>query len=152
MAGAPTWRDIAAIRAQTRLPLLLKGIMTSADAGRALAEGADGIVVSNHGGRTLDGLPAAIDALPAVAAAIEDRAPILFDSGIRRGSDVFKALAMGASGVLIGRPYVYGLAAAGALGVAHVARILRAELEIAMALTGCRDLASVGPASLHPEK
>jgi len=145
MAAAPTWRDIAELRAQTKLPILLKGIMTPEDADRALAEGIDGLVVSNHGGRTLDGLPASIDALPTIAAAVDRRVPLLLDSGIRRGSDVLKALALGARAVLVGRPYIHGLAAAGPLGVAHVARILRAELEIAMALTGCRDLASIRP-------
>jgi 4-hydroxymandelate oxidase len=108
------------------------------------------LVVSNHGGRTLDTLPAAIEALPAVAERVKGRVPILFDSGIRRGTDILKALALGATAVLVGRPYVYGLAAAGAAGVAHVVNILRTELEVAMALTGCRDLRAIDRTVLWP--
>ncbi|MDH0897159.1 MULTISPECIES: alpha-hydroxy acid oxidase [unclassified Pseudomonas] len=145
LAAAPTWDDLAWLRGLTRLPILLKGITSGLDAERALAAGAGGLIVSNHGGRTLDGLPATIDALPEVAAAIQGRIPLLLDGGIRRGSDVLKALALGADAVLVGRPYVFALAAAGATGVAHVLQILRAELEVAMALTGCRDLAAIGP-------
>lgn len=104
----------------------------------------DGVIVSNHGGRTLDGLPAIIDALPEVAAAVQGRVPFLLDGGIRRGSDILKALALGADAVLVG-PYVFALAAEGAVGVAHVLQLLRAELEVTMALTGCADLASIGP-------
>ena len=143
--SAPTWKDIAWLRSLTRLPVLVKGVMTAEDARRALSEGVDGIVVSNHGGRVLDAQPATIDVLPEIAAAVGGRVPVLLDGGVRRGTDVLKALALGASAVLIGRPYVYGLAAAGAVGVSHVLHILRAELEAAMALTGCRDLAAVGP-------
>ena len=118
------------------------------DAQRAVAEGVDGIIVSNHGGRTLDGQPATIEVLAHIAAAVQGRVPLLLDGGIRRGTDVFKALALGADAVLVGRPYVYGLAAAGASGVAHVVQLLRAELEVAMALTGCRDLAGINATSL----
>jgi 4-hydroxymandelate oxidase len=146
LAAAPTWRDVTWLKSLTRLPVLLKGIMTAEDADCAMAAGADGIIVSNHGGRVLDAQPATIDVLPQVAGAVDRRIPVLVDGGIRRGGDVLKALALGASAVLVGRPYVYGLASAGAVGVAHVLRILRAELEVAMALTGCRDLAAVGPA------
>ena len=142
-AAAPTWNDIAWLAASTRLPIVLKGILAPADAERALAHGAAGIVVSNHGGRTLDTLPATIDALPPVARAVRGRAPILLDGGIRRGSDVLKALELGADAVMIGRAYLHGLAAAGAPGVAHVLQILHAELEVAMALTGCRTLADI---------
>jgi 4-hydroxymandelate oxidase len=121
----------------------VKGIMTAEDAARALDVGVAGIVVSNHGGRTLDTQPSTISVLPEIAEAVGGRVPLLFDGGIRRGSDVFKALALGASAVLIGRAYIYGLAAAGAAGVAHVIHILRAELELTMALTGCRTLGDI---------
>ncbi len=143
LAAAPTWQDVAWLRGLTKLPLLAKGIMTAEDAQRAVAAGFDGIIVSNHGGRTLDTQPATIDVLGEIASAVSDRVPVLCDGGIRRGSDVFKALALGAKAVLVGRPYMYGLAAAGAPGVAHVIRILRAELEVTMALTGCKDLAAI---------
>lgn len=134
---APTWDDVQWLKSITHLPVVLKGVLNPADAQKAVDTGMDGIVVSNHGGRTLDGLPASIEALPAVAAVINRQIPILLDGGIRRGSDVVKALALGASAVLIGRPYIYGLAAAGAVGVAHVLNMLRAELEVTMALNGC---------------
>ncbi|QEL65015.1 L-lactate dehydrogenase [Oryzomicrobium terrae] len=150
LATAPTWADIAAIRDLTRLPLILKGILSPRDARQALALGVDGLVVSNHGGRTIDTLPAAIDALPAVAEAVSGRIPLLLDGGIRRGSDIFKALALGARAVLIGRPWVYGLAAAGPLGAAHVLKILREEFEVVMALTGCARLDDIGPDRLWP--
>ncbi|TDR85135.1 alpha-hydroxy acid oxidase [Enterovirga rhinocerotis] len=143
MAAAPTWADIVRLREWTSLPILVKGVMTEEDARAALDCGVDGIVVSNHGGRTLDTQPATISALPAIAAAVDGRVPLVLDGGIRRGSDVFKALALGASAVLIGRAFMFGLAAAGAVGVAHVLRIIRAELEMTMALTGCRDLAAI---------
>ncbi|WP_445940409.1 alpha-hydroxy acid oxidase [Pseudomonas sp.] len=143
LAAAPGWADVQWLRSLTRLPILLS-VMSAEDAQRAVAEGVDGIIVSNHGGRTLDGQPATIEVLAEIAAAVQGRVPLLLDGGIRRGTDVFKALALGADAVLIGRPYVYGLAAAGASGVAHVVQLLRAELEVAMALTGCADLASIG--------
>ena len=143
LASAPTWKDIDWLRSLTSLPVLVKGIMTAEDAERAVASGVAGIVVSNHGGRTLDTVPATIGVLPEIADAVGGRLPLLLDGGIRRGSDVFKAVALGASAVLIGRPYVYGLAAAGALGVSHVIHILRAELELTMALTGCRELRDI---------
>ena len=149
LAASMTWRDVAWLRSLTRLPLLAKGIMTAEDARRAIAEGFDGIIVSNHGGRTLDTQPATIDVLAEIVAAVGDRVPVLCDGGIRRGSDVFKALALGAKAVLIGRPYVYGLAAAGAPGVAHVIRILRAELEVTMALCGCKDLSAIDAARVR---
>lgn len=137
MASAPGWSDIAWLRSITGLPLVLKGILDADDAVRAVEAGAAGIVVSNHGGRTLDTLPATIDALPGIAAAVGGRVPLLLDGGVRRGTDVLKALALGATAVMVGRPYVQGLAAAGAPGVAHVVRILQAEFEVALALTGC---------------
>jgi 4-hydroxymandelate oxidase len=148
LQAAPTWRDIAWLKSLTPLPLLLKGVMTPEDALLALNAGADGIVVSNHGGRTLDTLPPTLAVLPGIADAVRGRVPVLLDGGIRRGSDIVKALALGASAVLIGRPYLYGLAAAGAVGVAHVIRILLAELEVAMALTGCRTLDEIDRALL----
>lgn len=150
MAHAPTWREIVELRRLTELPLLLKGIASPDDALRALEVGADGLIVSNHGGRTLDTMPATLALLPAIAAAVQERVPLLLDGGVRRGTDIVKALALGASAVLIGRPMVYGLAAAGALGVAHVIRLLREELEVAMALTGCPTLADINPAVLAP--
>jgi 4-hydroxymandelate oxidase len=145
---APTWEDLAWLRSVTRLPVLLKGILHPQDAVLALDAGASGIVVSNHGGRTLDTTITTARALPAIAAAIDRRIPILVDGGIRRGTDVLKALALGADAVLIGRPIVHGLTNAGALGVAHVLRLLRDELEIAMALTGCATLDDIHPACL----
>lgn len=141
--GAATWKDIAWLRSVSKLPLVLKGIMSPADAERAIAEGVDGIIVSNHGGRALDTAPASIEALPRVAEAVAGRIPVLMDGGIRRGSDVLKALALGAKAVLVGRPYLYGLAVGGAIGVAHVMKILRTELEIAMTLTGCARLEEI---------
>jgi 4-hydroxymandelate oxidase len=141
--GAPTWRDIAWLRSLTRLPLLLKGILSPADARRAVEAGADGIVVSNHGGRSLDTLPPSIEALPRIADAVGGRVPLLLDGGVRRGTDVLKALALGARAVLVGRPILHGLAVGGPVGVAHVLKILRTELEIAMALTGCARLDQV---------
>lgn len=140
---APSWADLAWLRGLTRLPIILKGITDAEDARRTVDAGMDGLIVSNHGGRTLDGVPASIDLLPPIAAAVGQALPVLMDGGIRRGTDVLRALALGARAVLIGRPYIFALAAAGAPGVAHVIRILRAELELAMALTGCRDLASI---------
>ncbi len=148
LAGAPTWKDIEALIQKTSLPVVLKGITDPQDALRALDCGAAGVIVSNHGGRILDTMPASIHALPAVAKAINGRVPVLFDGGIRRGTDVFKALALGATATLIGRPYIYGLATAGASGVAHVLHILRTELEIAMALTGRATLNDIDASSL----
>lgn len=150
LAAAATWDDLARLKSWTRLPVLAKGITTAEDAELALAAGIDGIILSNHGGRVLDSQPATIDLLPALSAALAGRVPLLIDGGIRRGTDIVKALALGADAVLIGRPYVHGLAAAGAAGVAHILNILRAELETAMVLTGCRDLRAIDPALLHP--
>lgn len=143
LAAAPTWRDLAWLCSHTRLPVLVKGILSAHDARRAISEGAAGIVVSNHGGRTLDTAPATIRALPAIAAEVNGAVPVLVDGGIRRGTDIFKALACGADAVMVGRPILHGLAAAGALGVAHVLRILLTELQTTMALAGCPTLPSV---------
>lgn len=138
-----TWDDIAWIQAASTIPLVLKGILHPEDAELAVQAGAAAIVVSNHGGRNLDTLPATIEALPRVAERVGGRIPILVDGGIRRGTDVLKALALGATAVMIGRPYVYGLAVAGAAGAAAVIEILRRELEQAMALTGRSSIASI---------
>ncbi len=148
---APTWDDIAWLQSITRLPVLLKGVLHPADARLAVSVGAAGLIVSNHGGRTLDTAPATASALPGVVQAVGGAAPVLVDGGIRRGTDVLKAMALGASGVLVGRPAVWGLANAGAAGVAHVLRLLRDELEVAMALTGCATLADATPALLVAE-
>lgn len=141
MAAAPRWEQVEALRRATALPLLIKGLTHPEDARTALEAGVDGLIVSNHGGRTLDGLPASLDLLPAVVRAVQGRVPVLMDGGIRRGSDVFKALTLGADAVLLGRCWVYALAAAGALGVAHVIRLLQEELALTMALCGCREVA-----------
>lgn len=144
------WADIRWLRAQTRLPILLKGILHPEDARRAIEEGADGLIVSNHGGRTLDTLPATLDVLAEIAQSVQSRVPLLMDGGIRRGSDIFKALALGADAVLVGRPCIFALATAGALGVTHVLHLLRAELEVSMALTGCRTLSDIDRTCLWP--
>lgn len=149
LASAPTWDDIAWLKACTRLPVILKGITAAEDALLALEAGVDGVIVSNHGGRTLDTLAASIDLLPEIADAIGGRMPILLDGGIRRGTDILKALALGASAVLVGRPILHALNVAGARGVVHVLQLLATELEIAMALTGCRTLADIGPQVFH---
>jgi 4-hydroxymandelate oxidase len=137
-----TWKDIEWLRGISRVPLLIKGVLSPEDAARGADTGV-GIIVSNHGARNLDTAPATIDALPRVADAVAGRVPILVDGGIRRGNDVLKALASGAAAVLIGRPYLFGLAVEGSKGVAKVVRILRRELEIAMALTGRRELKEI---------
>ena len=146
---APTWDDIAWLQSITRLPVLLKGVLHPADARQAVAAGTAGLIVSNHGGRTLDTAPATASALPRVVQAVGGALPVMVDGGIRRGTDVLKAMALGASAVLVGRPAIWGLANAGAAGVAHVLRLLRDELEIAMALTGCATLADASPALLN---
>lgn len=143
MTQAPTWDDVAWLREQVSMPLLLKGLMHVEDVSRAVALGCDGIVVSNHGGRVLDGTPPVAAVLPQIVAAVDGRCKVLVDSGLRSGQDVFKALAMGADAVCIGRPYVWGLAAEGAMGVAKVIRTLRDELEMTMALTGTSNLAEI---------
>lgn len=143
---APSWDDVAWLQSQTRLPLLLKGVLHPDDARQALTLSVAGLIVSNHGGRTLDTSLATAQALPRIGEATQGTIPLLVDGGIRRGTDVLKAMALGASAVLVGRPYVHGLANAGAMGVAHVLRLLRDELEIAMALCGCRTLQDATPA------
>jgi 4-hydroxymandelate oxidase len=138
-----TWDAIGWLKSLTSLPILVKGVLTAEDAERAVAAGVAGILVSNHGGRQLDGALATIDALPEIAERVAGRVPLLLDGGIRRGTDVVKALALGASAVLIGRPYLWGLAAAGEAGVAQVLAMLRSELELAMALAGCPTLTAI---------
>src|SRR5262245_11721228 len=133
---ALTWADLAWLRERWTGPIVLKGIQHPDDAQRAADAGVDGVIVSNHGGRQIDGAIASLDALPAVVDAAGDRLEILFDSGIRGGADVVKALALGAKAVLVGRPYVYGLAIAGEAGVRHVLRCLYAETELTMTLAG----------------
>lgn len=142
---APTWDDLVWLRSITALPILLKGITHPADARLAVEHGAAGVIVSNHGGRTLDTLPATAALLPGIVAAVEGRAPVLVDGGVRRGTDVFKALALGASAVLLGRPVLHGLANAGAAGAAQVLRLVCDELEMAMVLCGCRTLDDIAP-------
>lgn len=137
------WQDIARLREMTQLPILLKGIVHPDDARLAVEHGVDGIVVSNHGGRQVDGAIASLDALPAVAAMIGKRIPILLDSGVRSGADVFKALALGASAVLLGRPYVFGLAIAGEDGVREVLRNVRGELDLTMGLAGVTKISDI---------
>jgi L-lactate dehydrogenase (cytochrome) len=131
-----TWADLDWLRAQWDLPLLVKGILHPDDAREALARGVDGIIVSNHGGRQLDGAPSTIRALPAIADAVGGAAEVILDSGVRRGADILKALALGARACLIGKAALYGLAAGGEAGVARVLAILRQEFDVAMALTG----------------
>jgi 4-hydroxymandelate oxidase len=137
-----SWADVAWLREQTRLPLVLKGILHPEDARRAVEHGASAVVVSNHGGRQLDGAVASIAALPGVCAAVEGRCEVLLDSGIRSGTDVLKALSLGAHGVLLGRPALWGLASGGARGAAQVLSLLAEELTEAMMLAGCPDVGS----------
>jgi len=137
------WNDLAWIQSFAKTPIILKGILNPDDADEAVKRGVAAIVVSNHGGRVLDTVPATIEVLPAVVDRVAGRVPVLFDSGIRRGTDILKGLGYGASAVLIGRPYLYGLAVGGPEGVRDVVRILRSELEAAMALTGRIRLAEI---------
>lgn len=148
MSETPIWDDIEWLQQQTDLPIILKGILSPDDALKAVDIGIAGIVVSNHGGRTLDCVPAAIEVLPYIREVVGKDYPLLLDGGIERGTDVFKALALGANAVLIGRPQVYALAVGGALGVGHMLRILREELEVAMALAGTPTIDSIGLHSL----
>jgi 4-hydroxymandelate oxidase len=141
---ALTWADLEWLRSITALPIVVKGIVRGDDAARAVACGAAGVVVSNHGGRQLDGAPATIDALPEVADAIGGRAEVLLDGGVRRGTDVLKALARGARAVLVGRPILWGLASGGEAGARAVLELLRAELDLALALAGAPAVEHVG--------
>jgi 4-hydroxymandelate oxidase len=135
-AGALRWEDIAWLRSLTGLPIVLKGLLLPEDAEEAVARGVDAIVVSNHGGRSLDGVPPSVEALPAIAEAVAGRCEVYLDGGVRRGTDVLKALALGARAVLVGRPVLWGLAVDGAAGAQRVLELLRNELEVAMVLAG----------------
>ncbi|MES2056245.1 MAG: FMN-dependent L-lactate dehydrogenase LldD [Pseudomonadota bacterium] len=146
-----TWRDLEAIRAEWSGPLIIKGLLDVEDAREAAALGADGIVVSNHGGRQLDGVPSTAHALPAIAAAVGDRLTVLADGGVRSGLDVVRMLALGARGVLLGRAWAYALAGDGERGVAHVLDLIAAEMRVAMALTGVTNVAAITPDILVPD-
>jgi 4-hydroxymandelate oxidase len=141
-----TWRDLEWLRSVCALPLIVKGVLTAEDTLLALEHGAAGIVVSNHGGRQLDGVPASLDALPEVVEAASGRAEVLLDGGVRRGADVAKALALGAQAVLVGRAVIWGLAVAGEEGVRDVLELLRAEVALALTFLGCASPAEVGSA------
>jgi isopentenyl diphosphate isomerase/L-lactate dehydrogenase-like FMN-dependent dehydrogenase len=144
-----TWDDLPFLRQHWAGPIVAKGILSVPDAVRAADAGIEGIVVSNHGGRQVDGAIGALDALPAVAQAVGSRLTVLFDSGIRGGADMIKALALGAQAVLIGRPYVYGLGLGGEAGVRHVLRALRNDFELTMRLAGLAKLSELGPETLQ---
>lgn len=148
----PTWVDLRWLRAQTQLPIIVKGILSPAQAQQAVDLGADALIVSNHGGRVLDGVVSPIEVLPAIAQAVQGQVPLLLDSGVRHGTDVVKALALGASAALIGRPQLYALATAGLVGVAHLLHLLRAELELTMAQLGCATVADITPAVLWQQR
>jgi 4-hydroxymandelate oxidase len=145
-----SWRDLDWLAAQTKLPVIVKGIVRADDAVLAREHGAQAVVVSNHGGRQLDTSPATIEVLESIAAALDGRIEVLIDGGIRRGTDVLKALALGARAVLIGRPILWGLAVAGEQGVRQVLEILRRELDVAMALAGCRSVDEVDIELIRP--
>lgn len=145
-----TWEVVSWLRTITKLPIYVKGILAPQDAQIALDYGVDGIVVSNHGGRQLDYAPAAIDMLPAIAQIVRKRVPVLVDGGIRRGTDILKAIALGADAVLLGRPVLYGLALGGQKGVEKVVNMLKSEFELAMALSGCRSLSDVSARLVLP--
>ncbi len=149
---APTFDDLAWLCRQTALPVLVKGVLNPADVAACLDAGVAGIIVSNHGGRVLDTLPATIDILPAIVTAVAGRVPVLMDGGIRRGTDIVKAIALGASAVLVGQPILQALAVAGASGVVHAITLLRSELETAMALLGARDLQALDSAFVQPRE
>ncbi len=142
---ALTWRDVAWLQSLSPLPVVVKGILRGDDALRAVEHGARAVIVSNHGGRQLDGVIASIDALSEVVTAVGDRADVLVDGGVRRGTDILKALALGAKAVLLGRPVLWGLAVGGEVGVEHLIELLRDELDLAMALSGCTKLQDIDP-------
>ena len=143
-----TWKDLEWFRSITKLPILLKGILNPDDAEKAIQSGASGIIVSNHSGRNLDTVPATIEALPAITARAGKRIPVLMDGGIRRGTDVLKALALGANAVLVGKPICFGLACGGAEGVTKTMNILRKEFEFAMALSGNASISDINASSI----
>jgi len=145
MRHAPTWDDLRWLLAQTRLPVWVKGVLHAGDARQLMDAGCAGLIVSNHGGRSLDGAPASLTQLPAIRAAVGAGYPLLLDGGVRSGQDAFKAIALGADAVLVGRLQVYALAVAGALGVAHMLQLLTEELHATMAQAGCARLADITP-------
>ncbi len=145
-----SWEDLPFLRERTKLPILLKGILHPDDAARAVDEGMDGIIVSNHGGRQVDGATSTIEALPGIAKAVGGRVPIVLDSGVRSGADAFKALALGATAVGIGRPYAYALAIAGEAGVREVLQNFTADFDLTLGLSGCRSVDEIGPEALAP--
>jgi lactate 2-monooxygenase len=144
-----SWDDLSFLRERTRLPILLKGILHPEDAKTAVDRGMDGIVVSNHGGRQVDGAVGTMDVLPGIVEAVAGRVPVLLDSGIRSGADVFRALALGASAVGLGRPYVWGLAAGGEEGVREVIRNLRGDFDLTLGLAGCAAVPAIGRESVQ---
>jgi lactate 2-monooxygenase len=143
-----SWEDLAFLRQETRLPVLLKGILHPDDARRAVECGVAGVIVSNHGGRQVDGALASLEALPGVVEAVAGRIPVLFDSGIRQGADIFKAIALGARAVLLGRPYVWGLALAGEAGVREVLQNFMADLDLTLALSGYTTFSALDASAL----
>ncbi|MFK8104653.1 MAG: lactate 2-monooxygenase [Saprospiraceae bacterium] len=143
-----TWEDLAFLRTQTKLPVVLKGVLHPDDARKAIDYGMDGIIVSNHGGRQVDGSIASIRALPAITEVVNQQIPVLLDSGIRGGADMFKALALGATAVCLGRPYVYALALGGEAGVKTFYKNMMADFELTMGLAGCRSIAEIDPNAL----
>jgi 4-hydroxymandelate oxidase len=147
---AMTWEDVAWLRGLSPLPILLKGILTGEDARLAVEAGVEGIVVSNHGGRQLDGAPATLDVLPEVVEAVGGRAEVYLDGGVRRGADVLKALGLGARAVLVGRPVLWGLSVNGEAGVTEVLTMLKAELTLAMTLAGRRSVGDVDRSLVAP--
>jgi 4-hydroxymandelate oxidase len=149
MQDAPNWNDLEWLLNQTKLPVIAKGVLHSDDALKIKQIGCAGVVVSNHGGRGLDGAPASLDCLARIRAVVGETYPVLFDSGIRSGLDIFKAIALGADAVLIGRLQIYALSVAGALGVAHMLRLLREELELCMAQVGCATLDDIKSTKLE---
>lgn len=146
--AAPGWDDLAWLRRETKLPILVKGLVLGKDARRCVEEGADGLIVSNHGGRVLDGQPSVLGLIAGVVEATGGKVPLLVDGGVRSGTDIAKALALGARAVLVGRPQMHALAVAGMPGVAHMIHLLRTELEATMAQLGCPTVAQLGPECL----
>ena len=145
---ALTWKDLAFLRQHTKLPILLKGILHPEDAALAVSHGVNGIIVSNHGGRQVDGSIGTLEALPEIVKAVRAQVPVLLDGGIRAGADMFKALALGATAVCIGRSYVYGLTLAGEAGVREVAQNLMADFDLTMGLSGCKNIVEIKPEAL----
>lgn len=143
-----TWADLDFVRAHWKGPIVIKGILDAEDARRAAEVGVDGIIVSNHGGRQLDGVPSVARALPRIADAVGDRLTLLADGGVRSGLDVVRLLALGAQGVLLGRAWAFALAADGERGVRHVLDLIEAEMRVAMALTGATNIDKIGPQTL----